>query len=368
MKLSIAILAAAASATQLKEFEVQEAYFNEEPIVAPASRSNKQWHECGEKPPKPFGGHDVSCNGAWCHAVCPLGSRNSGRWKIKCMANNKWAHSKFGTCVTCPDLTNELRDVIEANNGVAYQQDILFGRGQKTKYTQFFCGKDTDSLTIKGRLFPNGGEKQNVYCQCRKGQNGDPKWKKSCGWEFQGKPFSKSDVNNAVSCDTKAKYCKLSESINFDEKYRYRKVDSAAHFKNYFRISSDFSNDIHLGFSNGHNGHDDAKWEIVIGGWHATKHVIRNGNQTPGEGLVSELTNQAEFNQLRNDFIVQVTDGRISVYKSESGRKGAVVIELNDQKIIKSKLNTLVASGGKSGWYKGGAKAGNIQFNGVGCM
>ena len=156
--------------------------------------------------------------------------------------------------------------------------------------------------------------------------------------------------------------------MDFDEKYRYRKVDSAAHFKNYFRISSDFSNDIHLGFSNGHNGHDDAKWEIVIGGWHATKHVIRNGNQSPIGGLASASTNQAEFNQLRNDFIVQVTDGRIAVYKSESGRKGDVVIQLNDQKIIKSKLNTLVASGGQSDWYKNGAKAGNIQFNGVGCM
>ena len=371
MKLSIAILATAASATQLKEYEVQEAYFNDklDEIAWPATRSNKQWHDCGEKPQKPFGAQDVACNGDTCRAICPLGSRNSGRWKIKCGNNNQWSHSKFGTCVTCPDITDEIRNVIEAENGVMVQQDIFDPpRKGAIKRTSFFCGKDTDSLTIKEKLFVQGGIHRHVKCMCKNGQNGDPAWKKSCGWEWRGQPFSKSDVNNAVSCDTKSKYCQLDESMNFGKKYRYQKVDSSANFKNYFRISSDFSNDIHLGFSNGHNGHDDAKWEIVIGGWHATKHVIRNGNQTPTYGLVSEATNQAEFNQLRNDFIVQVTDGRIAVYKSDSGRKGDVVIQWNDRKIKKSELNTLVASAGGPDWYKGDAKAGNIQFNGVGCM
>ena len=364
MKLSIALLATAASAAGLKEYEVQELYFNDEPIVSPATRSNKQWHECGEKPQKPTDAHDVQCSGAWCRAICPLGSRNSGRWRIKCMANNTWSASKFGSCVTCPDLTNELRNVIEANNGVAYQQDILSGKGNLVKNTQFFCGKDTDSLTIKGKLFVQGGIKRNVKCQCKKGRNGDPKWKKSCGWEWMGQPFTKSDVNNAVSCDTKSKYCKLDEKMDFPLKYNYKKVDSAAHFKDYFRISSDFKNNIHLGFSNGFNNHDDEKWEIVIGGWFATKHVIRNGNQVPKNGLVSQETTKAAYEQLREDFIVQVTDGSIAVYQSDSGRKGALVIELNDQKIKKSELNTLVASGGSPYW---GGK-GYIQFNGVGCI
>lgn len=364
MKLSIGILAAAASATGLKEYQVQEAYFNDEPIVSPATRSNKQWHDCGEKPPTPTGGHDVACSGAYCHAICPLGARNSGRWKIKCNANNQWSHTKFAPCVTCPDLTNELRAVIEADNGVAYQQDILVGRGQKTKLTQFFCGKDTDSLTIKDNLFVQGGVKRNVVCQCRKGQNGDPKWKKSCGWEWRGEPFSKSDVNNAVSCDTKSKYCALDENMTFPLRYKYQKVDSAAHFKDYFRISSNFDNDIHLGFSDGYNNHDDAKWEIVIGGWFGKKHVIRYGNQEPKNGLVNQVTTKTAYDQLKEDFIVQVTDGKIAVYQSNSGRKGALVIELNDQRIKKSKLNTLVASGGKPAW--GGE--GYIQFNGVGCI
>ena len=369
MKLSIAILATAASATQLKEYEVQEAYFNDEPIVSPASRSNKQWHDCGEKPPTPAGAQDVVCDGAWCRAICPLGSKNSGRWQIKCNTNNKWAHSKFGPCVTCPDITDEIRNIIEAENGVMAQQDILPPKkGGNVKRTSFFCGKDTDSLTIKEKLFVQGGKHRHVMCKCKNGQNGDPKWKKSCGWEWKGQPFSKSDVNNAVSCDTKTKYCELDKRMDFPEKYNYQKVDSAAHFKDYFRFSSDFSNDIVLGFSDGFNGHDDSKWEVVIGGWFADRHVIRFGNQTPDQGLVRVFTTPTKFNELRKDFIVQVIDGQIAVYKSDSGRKGDVVMKLNDSRIKKSELNTLVATGGRKEWYRNGGGAGYIQFNGVGCI
>ena len=113
-------------------------------------------------------------------------------------------------------------------------------------------------------------------------------------------------------------------------------------------------------FSDGFNGHADNKWEIVIGGWNASKHVIRDGNQTPIGGLVSKLTTPEDYDQLKKDFIVQVTDGNISVYSSKFGSKGNLVIELNDQRIKKSKLNTLVASGG---WYR----YGNLRFRGVGC-
>jgi len=366
MKLSIALLATAASAA-LKEYEVQEMYFNDEEIIE-ATRSNKQWHDCGEKPAKPAGAHDVACSGPVCRAICPLGSRNSGRWKITCQADNTWSATKFGPCASCPDLTKELRNVIEAENGVAYQQNILSGSGHRVMNTQFFCGKDTDSLTIKGKLFEQGGRKRNVVCKCKSGQNPLAPWEKSCGWYWRGQPFTKADVNNAVSCDTKEKYCNLNEKMTFDEKYRYQKVDSAANFKDYFRISSNFDNDIHLGFSNGFNGHDDAKWEIVLGGWHAEKHVIRYGNQTPDEGLVSERTSQFQYDQLKKDFIVQVVDHNIAVYMSTvSGQKGELIIDWTDKRIKKSELNTLVASGGASGWYKEGKKAGTIQFNGVGC-
>ena len=93
-------------------------------------------------------------------------------------------------------------------------------------------------------------------------------------------------------------------------------------------------------------------------------HVIRDGNQTPLQGLVNKPTDQWEFNQLRKDFIVQVTDGNIAVYKSDSGRKGALVIELNDQRIKNQyprRIKTL-DSRGSSDWYKNGRSAGNIQL------
>ena len=68
--------------------------------------------------------------------------------------------------------------------------------------TQFFCGYNTHQLKIAGQVFKMGGAKRNVKCQCRNGQNGDPSWKKSCGWEFKGQPFSVSDVQD-VECKFK---------------------------------------------------------------------------------------------------------------------------------------------------------------------
>jgi len=45
---------------------------------------------------------------------------------------------------------------------------------------QFFCGKSSDQLVMGDRLFQKGGQKKNVKCLCKNGQNGDPEWKKSC--------------------------------------------------------------------------------------------------------------------------------------------------------------------------------------------
>ena len=38
-----------------------------------------------------------------------------------------------------------------------------------------------------------------MRCLCKKGQNGDPAWKKSCSWSFKDAPWSSSDVDN-VQC------------------------------------------------------------------------------------------------------------------------------------------------------------------------
>ena len=143
--------------------------------------------------------------------------------------------------------------------------------------------------------------------------------------------------------------------VTVPNKYDYQKVDGAAHFKDYFRISSnDMTNDIHLGLSDGYKGHGDDKWEIVIGGARASEHIIRDRMQGP---RLARVSSHGKYNELRNDFILQCTDGKIAVYQSDSGRKGILIIEFNDQRIKKSKLNTLVVSGGWGG-------SGDIHFRG----
>ena len=132
--------------------------------------------------------------------------------------------------------------------------------------------------------------------------------------------------------------------VHVPNKYDYQKVDEAAHFKDYFRISSNnMTNDIHLGLSDGYNCHGDDKWEIIIGGWNGTQHVMSDRNH--GTHLAKESSSREKFDQLKNDFILQCTDGKIAVYQSDSGRKGILIIEINDQRIKKSKLNTVFLSG-----------------------
>lgn len=211
MKLSVLVSAAAATEKNwlTKEWQVQDAYFADQEITLqdPKARSNRQWHDCGDKPPVPWKGLDVRCNGTVCAAVCPIGWRSMGRWKIQCKADNTWAHSEFSPCVTCPDMSDELAEhIVEAKNGAVSQS--IFSR-QNLPVTQFFCGKSTDKLLINGRVFNNGGQKRNVKCFCKNGQNGDPAWKKSCNWSFQGKPWTPAMVKT-VSCKDK-KVCVPSE-------------------------------------------------------------------------------------------------------------------------------------------------------------
>ena len=119
MKIAVPLLVATATAKGgMKEWEVQNAYFAEEEIILSDSniRSNKQWHECGEAPPKPLNGQGVTCAGKTCFAVCPIGWRSQGRWKIKCRANNTWKHTKFSPCITCPDMSDELKSAEEEYN------------------------------------------------------------------------------------------------------------------------------------------------------------------------------------------------------------------------------------------------------------
>ena len=199
MKISV-LLAATVTAKknaswQQKEWEVQDAYFAGKEVVLsdPSVRSNKQWHDCGDKPPLPVDGRDVKCYGAYCAAVCPIGWRSRGRWRIKCQADNTWSHSKFSPCITCPDMSGEL-DNTNAVSQTTFRKNL--------PVTQFFCPYATHQLKIGDQVFKMGAAKRNVKCQCRNGQNGDPAWKKSCAWEFKGQPFSISDVQD-VECKFK---------------------------------------------------------------------------------------------------------------------------------------------------------------------
>jgi hypothetical protein len=191
MKLSTLLIATVAA---VKEWEVQDAYFAGDEVVLSDSntRSNKQWHDCGDAPKKPWNGQAVKCSGAYCAAVCPQGSRSEGRWRIKCQIDNTWSHTKFSQCVTCPEI-----DVSQSN---AVSQSIY---RKNLPVTQFFCGDESDQLQIGEHVWQNGGKKKNIKCQCRNGQNGDPLWKKSCNWVFKGLPWNAADVASVV-CHEKA--------------------------------------------------------------------------------------------------------------------------------------------------------------------
>jgi len=194
MKLCLSILATATAGSALKEYEVQNAYFADEQLTLSNTRSNKQWHECGDQPKKPENGQGVMCTGNTCFAVCPIGWRSQGRWKIKCKADNTWSHSKFSPCVTCPDMSDELSETLP--RGVQYQEIV---NKRNHAITQFFCGDSTLALGIKDEWFKKGGQKKNVKCLCKNGQNGDPAWKKSCSWSYKNALWVPSDVNG-VTC------------------------------------------------------------------------------------------------------------------------------------------------------------------------
>ena len=67
---------------------------------------------------------------------------------------------------------------------------------------------------------------------------------------------------------------------------------------------ADFNHDISIGFS-ASNGHNDKKWEIVIGGWSGTRSVIRSKNEWPIYGHVGIDHSLKEFNEFKQDLKVQ---------------------------------------------------------------
>ena len=56
-------------------------------------------------------------------------------------------------------------------------------------------------------------------------------------------------------------------------------------------------------------------------------------------------SDSTQWEQVKGNFVVQVADGNIGVYAADAdGIKGNLIFELNDERIVKSDLNTLTAS------------------------
>ena len=79
----------------------------------------------------------------------------------------------------------------------------------------------------------------------------------------------------------------------------------------------DIADNIIIGYSKT-SGHDDEKWEIVIGGWSGTLSVIRDRNQ--GESLASvthAYLPNFYFLEFKKNIFVKIEDGKISVYNDQ---------------------------------------------------
>ena len=112
------------------------------------------------------------------------------------------------------------------------------------------------------------------------------------------------------------------------------------------KVSINLKTIISIGFSNGYTGHHDAKWEIVAGGAGGREFVIRPGNAGTHGVVWHTNADTTQWEQVRNNFAVQVTDGNIAIYAADSnGLKGDLILEWNDASIVKSDLNTLTVTG-----------------------
>ena len=135
--------------------------------------------------------------------------------------------------------------------------------------------------------------------------------------------------------------------------YNHQAIDiGSAHEKTYFHISApDFSKDLAIGFSNGYTDHNDAKWEIIAGGAGGIEFVIRHGNWP--KGLLNarrRYADRTKWEEVRDNLAVQVRDGNIAIYSADSnGIKQDLLVEWDDESIIKSDLNTLTVTGGFGG-------------------
>ena len=129
------------------------------------------------------------------------------------------------------------------------------------------------------------------------------------------------------SITAEIKYGALDVSRYFDGRYWYQVMAGNAQNYDYFHFNApDFSSDIHIGFSSGFTGHDDSKWEIVLGGWGGKKHVIRERSQPKVVLNLAEKRNQNRFVLQRNEFTAEykLLKNIWSLFKISLARKSGV--------------------------------------------
>ena len=96
-----------------------------------------------------------------------------------------------------------------------------------------------------------------------------------------------------------------------------------------------------------------------MGGNLGREFVIRPGNAGTPIPAVNFTGSTAMWERVRDNFAVQLTDGNISIYEADSnGVKGDLILEWNDDTIIKADRNTLTIAGGYGG-------SGDVRVRGI---
>ena len=136
---------------------------------------------------------------------------------------------------------------------------------------------------FQGEWFKKGGDKKDVRCQCRNGQNGDPAWKKSCSWSFNDASWSSSDVDT-VQC--KPSSFQPPRPVDDGEKiYRYHLVYQNQIVHEHYEVSMDLKLDenTHENWSNIFGAHQDFERPITADGGYAIGGRIPAVFVRPGE-------------------------------------------------------------------------------------
>ena len=288
-----------------------------------------------------------------------------------CFGPNGWNHTQWEGCMTCEDVGTYTTDDCEQ-----YFEDLFvynacltncFGSDELEPTTTTATTETTSTATTTttgeecwGKVMPEQSCGYGSVCFGPGGWNDTYNDWEGCATCDDIGIFSVLDCMMYLENGVEDMYhgCMINcfggdDSANLnptlDNIYAYEVIlDNASDYMEFRFQAPEFTNDIHLGFS-GSPGHDDPKWEIVIGGWYGTRSVIRTANQHPHLGVATVVHPREVYDELRKEFFVKVQDGRIAIHHSENGLMGEVFMEYKSTNIVKDQLPFLLASGGFGG-------------------